>query len=50
VVPEDVLRSDNPDLALILSWNAANPIMSKLKAQGFRGKFLIPIPEPRWID
>ncbi len=50
VVPEDVLRSDHPDCALILSWNAAGPITSKLKAQGFTGRFLIPIPEPRWVD
>jgi hypothetical protein len=50
VVSEDVLKSDRPDCAMILSWNAAQPIMRKLRAQGFGGKFLIPIPEPRWVD
>lgn len=37
----------NPDYLLILSWNFAKPIMSKLADFKYRGgRFIIPIPKP----
>jgi SAM-dependent methyltransferase len=40
------LRSD---YALILSWHMADTIMSSWRSKGFKGKFIIPLPEPRII-
>ncbi len=46
VVAEKKLFKDQPDYAVILSWNIADELMHKLKYQGFKGKFIIPFPEP----
>ena len=50
VVSERVLVEDQPDCALLLSWNAAPAIVDKLRGQGVRARFITPIPEPRWIE
>lgn len=34
-----------PDYLIILSWNFADEIISKCRAAGYRGKFIIPIPK-----
>ena len=49
--PDSKLAEDNPDYALLLSWNLASEIMKNLdsfKEKG--GKFIIPMPFPRVID
>ncbi len=49
--PDSKLSEDNPDYALLLSWNLANEIMRNLdsfKKQG--GKFIIPMPFPRIVS
>jgi hypothetical protein len=47
VVDEARLFEEQPDCALILSWHIADELARKLKAKGFRGKLLTPLPEPR---
>ncbi len=47
VVAEDKLFEDQPDYALLLSWNLARELIPKLKQKGFKGKFIIPFPELR---
>jgi hypothetical protein len=32
---------------MLLSWHIADELMPKLAARGFKGKFIIPLPEPR---
>jgi hypothetical protein len=49
VAEERKLIDDQPEYALLLSWHIADEIMPKLVARGFRGKFLIPLPEPRVV-
>jgi hypothetical protein len=49
VVDEQRLFDDQPDYALLLSWHIADELMPKLRARGFRGKFIIPLPEPRVV-
>jgi SAM-dependent methyltransferase len=44
VVSDNKLLDEQPDYALILAWNWADQIMNNLK--GFKGKWIIPIPEP----
>ena len=47
---EDVLFGDiQPDYALILSWHIASELVEKLKGKGFKGKFIVPLPEPHII-
>jgi SAM-dependent methyltransferase len=46
VVDEQVLITDQPEYALLLSWHLAGHIIPKLRDRGFRGKFIIPLPDP----
>jgi SAM-dependent methyltransferase len=46
VVDEARLFEEQPDCALILSWHIADELARKLKAKGFRGKLITPLPEP----
>ena len=50
VVEESKLFDDQPDYALLLSWHIADELMPKLKAKGFKGKFIVPLPEPPIIN
>ena len=50
VVEEERMISDQPDYALFLSWHIADELIPKLREKGFRGKFIIPLPEPVIID
>jgi hypothetical protein len=47
VVDEARLFSDQPDCAVIFSWHIADELAPKLKAKGFRGQLLTPLPMPR---
>jgi hypothetical protein len=47
VVDEAMLFSDQPDCAVIFSWHIAEQIAPKLKAKGFRGQLIVPLPTPR---
>jgi len=46
VVDESALFEQQPEYALILSWHIADEIMPKLRDRGFRGRFIVPLPEP----
>lgn len=50
ILEESILYKDQPDYALLLSWHIADELMPKLRAKGFKGKFIIPLPSPRSID
>ena len=49
VVDETMLFSDQPDAAVIFSWHIADELAPKLKAKGFRGKLITPLPVPRFL-
>ncbi|MBF0253894.1 MAG: class I SAM-dependent methyltransferase [Candidatus Omnitrophica bacterium] len=49
VLEESRLFDDPPDYALLLSWHIAEELMPKLRQKGYRGGFIIPLPEPRII-
>jgi len=49
VVDEARLFSDQPDCAIIFSWHIADELAPKLKAKGFRGKLITPLPVPRFL-
>lgn len=47
VVEESRLFEEQPEYAILLSWHIADELASKLRQRGYRGKFIIPLPEPR---
>jgi hypothetical protein len=49
VVDEARLFSDQPDCAVIFSWHIADELAPKLKAKGFRGQLITPLPVPRFL-
>jgi hypothetical protein len=49
VVEEARLFEEQPEYALILSWHIADELAPKLRELGYRGKFIVPLPEPRII-
>jgi C-methyltransferase C-terminal domain/Methyltransferase domain/Putative zinc binding domain len=49
VVDEAKLFADQPDAAVIFSWHIAGELAPKLKAKGFRGRLITPLPTPRFL-
>jgi hypothetical protein len=50
VLDEAKLFADQPDYALLLSWHVGAELIDTLRRKGFRGRFIVPLPEPRIID
>jgi hypothetical protein len=50
VCDEALLFEDQPSHALILSWHIAAELMSSIRQKGFKGKFVVPLPEPLVLD
>ena len=50
VLEESKLFDDQPEYAILFSWHIADELMPKLKAKGFKGGFIIPLPEPRIVQ
>ncbi len=47
VVEESRLYEDQPDAAVVFSWHIAEELAPKLRANGFRGALITPLPVPR---
>lgn len=50
VVDEAKLIADQPPAALLLSWHLADSIVPALRAKGYQGVFIVPLPEPTVLD
>ena len=50
VVNEEKMYFDNPDFAIVFSWHIADELINKIRARGFKGKFLIPLPFPKIVN
>lgn len=50
IVDEKKLIEDQPPYALLFSWHIAADVMSSLRAAGYTGKFIIPLPQPRIVS
>jgi len=50
VVDEKKLFEKQPQYALLLSWHLAHDLIPKLRGKGYKGKFIIPLPEARIVD
>lgn len=49
VVNEERLFRDQPEHALLFSWHIAEELMAKLSHLGFKGDYIVPLPEPRIV-
>ena len=49
VLDEQKLYEDQPPYALLLSWHIADELMKNLKKRGYKGDFILPLPEPRIV-
>ena len=49
VVDEARLFADQPEAAIIFSWHIADELAPKLRAKGYKGKLISPLPEPRYL-
>ena len=49
VLEEWKLYQDQPPYVLLLSWHLADELCQVLKRQGYRGAFIVPLPQPRCI-
>ncbi len=47
---ESCLFEEQPEYALLFSWHIADELIPKLKQKGFKGKFILPLPEPRIVE
>lgn len=50
VISESSLEFYRPDYLLLLSWHIADELVENLRSKGYRGRFIVPLPEPRIID
>jgi SAM-dependent methyltransferase len=49
VLDEAKLFAEPPDYALLLSWHIAEELIENLRRKGYRGRFIVPLPEPRIV-
>jgi len=47
IVDEARLYQDQPDAAVIFFWHIAEELAPKLRANGFKGQLITPLPVPR---
>jgi hypothetical protein len=47
VVEESRMFADQPECAVIFSWHIADELAPKLRAKGYRGMLVTPLPVPR---
>jgi len=47
VLDETKLFEDQPEYVLLFSWQITDELIPKLKEKGYRGKFIVPLPEPQ---
>ncbi len=49
VVDESKLFEDQPECAIIFSWHIADELAPKLRAKGYKGQLITPLPVPRFL-
>jgi len=49
IYEEAKLYQDQPEYAILFSWHIADELAPKLREKGYKGNFIVPLPEPRII-
>ena len=47
ILSEKKLYKEPPDFVILFSWHIASELKANLKKKGFKGKFIIPLPDPK---
>ena len=47
ILNENVLKKREPDYLLLFSWHIKDELKKNLRKKGFKGKFIIPLPQPK---
>ncbi len=47
ILDENILSKKKPDYLILFSWHIKNELKKNLKRKGFKGKFVIPLPEAK---
>ena len=47
ILNENILLKEKPDFLILFSWHIKNELKKNLRKKGFRGKFIIPLPNPK---
>lgn len=50
IVDESRLIEEQPEYALVLSWHIGPELMRKIRGMGYKGKFIMPLPDPRIVE
>jgi hypothetical protein len=50
VVDEARLIEDQPPYAVLFSWHIRDTLIPRLRSMGYRGRFIVPLPEARIVD
>ena len=49
IIDEKNMIKKQPDYALILSWHYGKSVIKNLRKKGYKGKFIIPLPNPKIV-
>jgi hypothetical protein len=49
IVDEKMLFEKQPEYSLMLSWHIGDELMKKLRELGYKGTFIVPLPEPHLV-
>lgn len=47
ILSEKILNKKKPDYLILFSWHISRELKTNLKRKGYKGKFIIPLPNPR---
>lgn len=50
IVSSDKLFVEQPDFCVIFAWNFSDSIIANCRKKGYKGKFIVPLPELQVID
>ena len=50
IFDEEILLKEKPDYLILLSWHISDILIKNLKQKNFKGKFIVPLPEPTIIE
>ncbi len=50
IVSEEEIFRKKPEYLLLLSWHISKELIKNLKMKGYKGKFIIPLPNPRIVS
>ena len=50
VLEESRLYEDQPEYVLLLSWHISDELIPKISRNGYRGRYIVPLPTPRIVE